>query len=302
MGDKISLKRYDEKEYIIRDEMEIVIGRFILAEEDKSNNYISFRFYFYREEENLVGLSLSRLIDMYLLSGFHKISIYSENPYKSCSDLGFQLEGVIKDRIKDGSSYKSIYIYGINLKGEKSVSCGVPILYGERIKLKIITPEDTEDVLDYHIRNRDYLRPFDPLRKEDFFTIEAQIKDIEKSYSDYLDKKAYNFGIFKDEKFIGKIRISSIVYGVFHNAFIGYSIDKEEQRKGYMKEAVKLISDFCFNELNIHRIEASTLVDNTASQKVLMASGFNKIGLSSKYLFINGQWRDHYTFYKLKEN
>lgn len=302
MGDKISLKRYDEKEYIIRDEMEIVIGRFILAEEDKSNNYISFRFYFYREEENLVGLSLSRLIDMYLLSGFHKISIYSANPYKSCSDLGFQLEGVIKDRIKDGSSYKSIYIYGINLKGEKSVSCGVPILYGERIKLKIITPEDTEDVLDYHIRNRDYLRPFDPLRKEDFFTIEAQIKDIEKSYSDYLDKKAYNFGIFKDEKFIGKIRISSIVYGVFHNAFIGYSIDKEEQRKGYMKEAVKLISDFCFNELNIHRIEASTLVDNTASQKVLMASGFNKIGLSLKYLFINGQWRDHYTFYKLKEN
>lgn len=302
MGDKISLKRYDEKEYIIRDEMEIAIGRFILAEEDKSNNYISFRFYFYREEENLVSLSLSRLLDIYRLSGFHKLSLYSETPFKSYYDLGFLLEGVIKGRIKDGSSYKSLYIYGINLKGERSISSGVPILYGERIKLKILTPEDSEDVLNYHIRNRDYLRSFDPLRKEDFFTIEAQIKDIEKSFSDCLDKKAYNFGIYKDEKFIGKIRISSIVYGAFHNAFIGYSIDKEEQRKGYMKEAVKLVADFCFNELDIHRIEASTLTDNTASQKVLLASGFNKIGFSPKYLFINGQWRDHYTFYKLKDN
>jgi len=302
MGDKFSLKRYDEKEYIIRDEMEIIIGRFILAEEDKSNNYISFRFYFYREEENLVSLSLSRLIDMYRQSGFHKISIYSESPYKSYSDLGLQLEGIIKGRIKDGSSYKSLYIYGINLFSERCINKGVPILFGERIKLRILTPEDSEDLLNYHIRNRDYLRPFDPLRKEDFFTIEAQIKDIERSFSDYLDKKVYNFGIFKEEKFIGKIRISTIVYGVFHNAFIGYSIDKEERRKGYMKEAVKLVADFCFNELDIHRIEASTLTDNTASQKVLLSSGFNKIGLCSKYLFINGEWRDHYTFYKLKEN
>lgn len=302
MGDKFSLRRYDEKEYIIRDEMEIIIGRFILTEEDKSNNYISFRFYFYREEENLVSLSLSRLIDMYRLSGFHKISIYSESPYKSYSDLGFQLEGIIKDRIKEGSTYKTLYIYGINLTAERSIKSGVPVLSGERIKLKILTPEDSRDLLNYYIKNIDYLRPFDPLRKEEFFTIEAQIKDIEKSYSEYLDKKAYNFGIFKDEKFIGKIRISSIVYGVFHNAFIGYSIDKEEQRKGYMKEAVKLISDFCFNELDIHRIEASTLTDNIASQKVLIGCGFNKIGFSPKYLFINGKWRDHYTFYKLKEN
>ncbi|MFA6942015.1 MAG: GNAT family protein [Clostridiaceae bacterium] len=302
MGDKISLKRYDEKEYIIRDEMEIIIGRFILAEEDKSNNYISFRFYFYREGENLVSISLSKLIDMYRLPGFYKLSIYSESPYKSYSDLGFILEGVISGRIKDGSSYKSLYIYGVNLKGEKSIRSGVPILSGERLKLKLLTPEDSEELLNYHIRNRDYLRPFDPLRKEEFFTIETQTKDIEKSFNDYLKKKAYNFGIFKDEKFIGKLRISSIVYGAFHNAFIGYSIDKEEQRKGYMKEAVKLVTDFCFNELDIHRIEASTLIDNTASQKVLLASGFNKIGLSSKYLFINGKWRDHYTFYKLKEN
>jgi [ribosomal protein S5]-alanine N-acetyltransferase len=300
--DKVFLKKYNEKEYIIRDEMEIIIGRFILAEEDKDNNYISFRFYFYRESEKQVSLSIKSLIDICRLSGFFKLSIYSEICCRAYLDLGLKLEGAVTDRIKDGLGYKPLYLYGINLSGEKLITKGITAVYGDRIKLKILTPEDSFDLLNYHIRNREHLKPFDPLRKEDFYTIESQRKDIERSYSEYLNKNIYNFGIFKDRNIIGKIRISSIVYGAFHNAFIGYSIDKEEQRKGYMKEAVKLICDFCFNEIDIHRIEASTLIDNIPSQKVLENCGFKKIGLSPKYLFINGEWRDHYNFYKLKEN
>ena len=61
--------------------------------------------------------------------------------------------------------------------------------------------------------------------------------------------------------------------GVFKNAFIGYSLDEEQQGKGYMKEAVKLVVEYAFEELELHRIEATTLIDNEKSQRVLKALG-----------------------------
>ena len=39
-------------------------------------------------------------------------------------------------------------------------------------------------------------------------------------------------------------------------------IDENEQGKGYMKEAVKLAIDYAYDELELHRIEASTMVSN----------------------------------------
>ena len=68
-----------------------------------------------------------------------------------------------------------------------------------------------------------------------------------------------------------------------------------------MKLSVKAVLEYAFNELGIHRVEASVLVDNEKSKSVLRACGFKELGLNEKYLFINGMWRDHITFYKVNE-
>ena len=107
--------------------------------------------------------------------------------------------------------------------------------------------------------------------------------------------------IFKDEKFIGKIKLSNIVYGIFKSGILGYSIDKDEQGKGYMKESVKLMMDYAFSECELHRIEASALVDNEKSIGVLKSCGFKILGVNKNYLLINGKWRDHVTYYIIKK-
>ena len=114
--------------------------------------------------------------------------------------------------------------------------------------------------------------------------------------------KVLNFGIFKDDILIGKLQCSNIVEGIFKSGIIGYSIGKDNENKGYMKEALNLFIKHAFSELNLHRLEASTLVDNEKSQKVLIKCGFEKLGLNKKYLFINGEWKDHITFYKINDN
>ncbi|WP_324603323.1 GNAT family protein [Nesterenkonia massiliensis] len=49
----------------------------------------------------------------------------------------------------------------------------------------------------------------------------------------------------------------------------------------------------------LHRLQASVLVYNQASQTVLRTAGFQKIGLAEKYLKIAGQWQDHLLFQRL---
>ena len=47
------------------------------------------------------------------------------------------------------------------------------------------------------------------------------------------------------------------------------------------------------DELGLHRIEASTLLHNVASQRVLQKAGFQQIGMAPRYLQIAGKWQDH---------
>ena len=173
---------------------------------------------------------------------------------------------------------------------------------GSSIKIQALTPGDAEEVLEYHLRNREFLRIFEPARDESFYTIDSQKRTLVESYKQFLNGNGVNFGIFKNDKLIGKIRMSNIVMGVFKNAFIGYSMDEKEQGKGYMKEAVKLVVKYAFEELELHRIEATTLIDNEKSQRVLRNCGFKELGISEKYLYINGEWRDHVVFYKVKSS
>lgn len=52
-------------------------------------------------------------------------------------------------------------------------------------------------------------------------------------------------------------------------------------------------------EFGLHRLEAGTLVDNKASQRVLTKCGFAEIGLAPGFLHIDGAWRDHVLFQRL---
>ena len=108
-----------------------------------------------------------------------------------------------------------------------------------------------------------------------------------------------DLGIYINEKLIGKAKISNIVYGIFKSGILGYSIDKEYQGKGYMKESIKLVMDYAKEYLDLHRLEASVLKSNERSKGVLLSCGFEEVGINKKYLYINGKWSDHITFYKI---
>jgi ribosomal-protein-alanine N-acetyltransferase len=59
--------------------------------------------------------------------------------------------------------------------------------------------------------------------------------------------------------------------------------------------------EIAFGELDLHRLEAGTLPDNSASQRVLEKNGFERYGLARRFLLIAGEWRDHVLFERIAE-
>ena len=303
----MDLVKGSDKEYIIKDSSGITLGRVFILELSKENKYCSLRIKIYKKTERSYEY-LKNALKLLLNSLFKnmkmfKISILGDEDIITSAflDMGFQLEGIISNSILSGKTYKDELLFGMDLDTYESHNKTRDIILRKgRIELKVLTPEDSLDTLEYYKRNKKHLGPFEPNRDESFYTLEVQKKILVENYKQYINGTSVNFGIYHANKYIGKIQISNIVQGIFKSAFVGYSIDATCQGQGFMKEALNLVLEYAFSDLELHRIEASTLTNNMRSQRVLQACGFKKLGINERYLYINGDWRDHITFYKTR--
>jgi [ribosomal protein S5]-alanine N-acetyltransferase len=63
--------------------------------------------------------------------------------------------------------------------------------------------------------------------------------------------------------------------------------------QGIGTAAVRFAANYARDGLGLHRIQAATLLHNTASRRILQRTGFRQIGVAPEYLQIAGQWQDH---------
>ncbi|WP_300257409.1 GNAT family N-acetyltransferase [Clostridium sp.] len=299
--------RGNDREYVVKDKVGIILGRFFLKELDSKNKKVDVKFRFYKEDNyKLMKETLKKILKgLFAKKDIYKINLFVSdiNNFNAYLDLGFMIEGILSDNVYNNGIQKDEYIMGININDfNDKVKLVQFQLNTERLILRNLTPENTEEMLDYYIRNEEHLRQYEPTRDSGFYTYEGQKEILTESFRQFIDGTSIDLGIFKDEKLIGKIKLSNIVYGILRNAFVGYSIDKEYQGKGYMKEVLNTVCSYAFEEMGLHRLEASTLIENYRSQGVLKACGFNELGISEKYLYINGEWKDHKIFYKVNND
>ena len=295
----------NSNEYIIKDKDKINIGRFIIMDLNEENRKCDIKFKFYRVNDQDLLIETLKLV---LKAVFNEIRVNKINifiseliPVSPFLDLGFVLEGIFNENIYSQGNYFSELSMGIN-RSDYNYGNRISLvnIEGRDFNIKLLAPEHAQNLLDYYIRDKKHLEPFEPLRDNSFYTYEVQKNILSDSYRQFLNGTAVDLGIFKDDYLIGKLKLSNIVYGIFKSGILGYSIDKDEQGKGYMKEAVNLVVNYAFEDLDLHRVEASALVDNEPSKHVLIGCGFKELGINKKYLYINGGWKDHITYYKVR--
>lgn len=92
---------------------------------------------------------------------------------------------------------------------------------------------------------------------------------------------------------LGMVNINNVVAGAFQCGALGYCAFAPAAGRGYMSEALRLVLDYSFGDLALHRLEANIQPANQASIRLVQRLGFRKEGFSPDFLFIDGAWRDH---------
>jgi [ribosomal protein S5]-alanine N-acetyltransferase len=96
-----------------------------------------------------------------------------------------------------------------------------------------------------------------------------------------------------DDEPAGVYNLSDIVRKVFQNAYLGYYAFEPHAGTGLMRAAMPLVMAHAFTELGLHRLQANVQPENTASRRLLEVTSWREEGFAQRYLFIDGDWRDH---------
>ncbi|MBH5335409.1 GNAT family N-acetyltransferase [Streptomyces pactum] len=164
------------------------------------------------------------------------------------------------------------------------------------VRLRPLVPEDAGALCDAYVRNREHLRRWEPVRAARFHTPEGQADRIRDQLAQQAEGRLAAWVLDDGERIVGTATLNSIVLGPLRSASLGYWIDGGLTGRGLATAATLAVLGIADERLGLHRVEASTHVANTASQRVLAKCGFERIGLAPRYLHINGEWADHILF------
>jgi ribosomal-protein-alanine N-acetyltransferase len=173
-------------------------------------------------------------------------------------------------------------------------------LYGRRVVLRPLVPQDFNAWSEVRRRNGEWLTLWEPLRlphhpdpetNREVFAARCGSRDRER-----LAGSQYAFGIFIDGAFAGELNLNNVVRGAMQSATIGYWIDRARAGRSFMSEAIVVLAQFAFEELNLHRLEICIIPRNSNSRRVVEKLGIREEGIAQRFLEINGAWEDHMRF------
>ncbi|QDY79838.1 GNAT family N-acetyltransferase [Streptomyces qinzhouensis] len=101
-------------------------------------------------------------------------------------------------------------------------------------------------------------------------------------------------GLADGGRIAGFITVNNIVAGAFRSGALGYGAFAHAAGRGLLSEALGLVLDHAFGPaMDLHRLEANIQPGNAASIALVKRAGFRLEGYSPRFLFVDGDWRDH---------
>lgn len=161
-------------------------------------------------------------------------------------------------------------------------------LAGEKIDLCIQRTDDAALELYLKWMNDEEINWF--LGRNDTLTSIAEERE-------YVEKKPeqgkYKFSIVEKEsrRLVGNCDI--IVWRNHFTGSLGICIGEHDVwNKGYGTEAIKLLVNYGFKELNLHRMCLSVMEDNERARACYKKAGFEECGCEHEVDFHSGAWRN----------
>jgi ribosomal-protein-alanine N-acetyltransferase len=171
----------------------------------------------------------------------------------------------------------------------------IPTLRDGRITVRPIRLRDARPLERELLDNRGWLREWEATnpRGPMSFDTRASIRALQ---ANARSGQGLPFVVEVDGELAGQLNVSGIAYGSTSSASTGYWIAERFAGVGATPTAVALTTDYCFQQLGLHRMEICIRPENTKSLRVVEKLGYRYEGLRRRYIHINGDWRDHFCF------
>ena len=158
----------------------------------------------------------------------------------------------------------------------KDLFAQFPHLRSDKLVLRRIEPGDADDL--YAIYSDETLFRYTPgSARKTKQTVANMIGHFQR---DFGKRKTVILGICLADKPAQIVGIAEMFdYDRKVNAVtVGYRLHRAFWSRGIATEAVRMMTDYLFNEIGLNRIQAFVMPENTRSHPVLLRNGFQKEG------------------------
>lgn len=167
-------------------------------------------------------------------------------------------------------------------------------LKGNSIYLRALEPEDLEFI--YRIENDESI--WEVSNTQTPYSKFLIRQYLENAHQDIYEAKQLRLAICTRDSNIAIGLIDLFEFDPKNKrAGIGIIIQNEANRgKGFGKEALGLLIDYAFAQLQLHQLFANIGADNEASSALFSTFGFQKIGLKKDWIFVNNRFQDEWLY------
>jgi diamine N-acetyltransferase len=172
-------------------------------------------------------------------------------------------------------------------------------LQGKNSYLRALEPEDLEFI--YRIENDENIWELSNTQTPYSKFLIRQY--LENAHQDIYEAKQLRLAICKNDTFeaIGLIDLFDFDPRN-QRAGIGIIIQNDVDRNnGFGKEALGLVIEYAFQQLQLHQLFANIGVENTASLALFTTFGFEKTGVKKDWNFTNNRFHDEAFFQLIKK-
>ena len=172
----------------------------------------------------------------------------------------------------------------------------------ERMTLRLPIHADWQQWARLRQASAEHLIPWEPVRAEDHLSRKAFTNRV--YWAARAEQQGTALPLFlirrSDQAILGALTLDNIRRGPVQAGTVGYWIGTAHARQGFMREAIAAVVHHAFTAMDLSRIEAACLPENSASRGVLEKTGFKYEGVAQAYLQINGRWRNHVLYANLR--
>ena len=167
------------------------------------------------------------------------------------------------------------------------------MLTGKNIDLRALEPEDLDFL--YQLENNGEFWEISSTQTP--FSKFILKKYLENSHRDIYEVKQLRLAICnKKRDALGLIDLFDFD-PKNRRAGIGIVIDKKENHgKGFGKEALELLCEYCFSHLNLHQVHANISEANKKSQQLFESLGFEKTGSKKDWNLEGGTFKNEFLY------